>query len=84
MAYYTTTVNTDVEVDIDLDEILEDLSEDELIQLVKERGYVLYKHVDAEVDTCQLAERIIRKMKSKEDCKKDIDSLLYAITGRYV
>lgn len=81
--YYTTTVNTDVEVDIDLDEIFEDLSEDELCALVKERGFVLYKHVDAEVDTHQLADRIIRKMKSKEDYSKDMDKLLYALTGRY-
>lgn len=84
MAYYTTTVNTDIDVDIDLDEIFEDLSEDELIQLVKEKGYVLYKHVDAEVDTHQLADRIILKMKSKADYKKDLDDLLYSLTGRYV
>lgn len=81
--YYTTTVNTDVDVDIDLDEIFEDLTEEELIELVKEKGYVLYKHVDAEVDTHQLADRIIRKMKSKEDYSKDMDNLLYALTGRY-
>ena len=82
--YYTTTVNTDVEVDIDLDEIFEDLTYEELFELVNAKGYSLHKQLDVGVrDVYELANKIILKKKSNEDYSKDMDSLLYALIGRF-
>lgn len=82
--YITSYVDVgEVEVEVSLDEIIDNLSTEELIDILQDKGYNVYKDLVADPDVTSQANRIVLKMKAGEDYSKDLEAMLYYITGKY-
>lgn len=73
----------EVEVEVSLEDVIENMSTEELIDILQDKGYSVYKDLVADPEITTLANRLVLKMKSGEDYSKDLESLLYNITGKY-
>lgn len=69
------TVYTEVEVDVDLD----DFTDDDLIDEMERRG--LGAEI-AESTATELIDRIYQKRRLNQDYNRDLDLLIYQVTGR--
>lgn len=71
------TVYTEVEVDVELD----DFTDDDLIDEMERRGLAAEL---AESTATELIDVIYQKRRLGQDYNRDLDQLIYQVTGRFV
>ena len=71
------TVYTEVEVDVDLD----DFTDDDLIDEMERRGLGAEL---AESTATELIDQIYQKRRLGQDYNRDLDQLIYQVTGRVI
>lgn len=71
------TVYTEVEVDVDL----EDFDDDDLIEEVERRGLGLEI---ADTTGTELVEKIYAKRRLGQDYQRELEELIYVVTGKIV
>jgi hypothetical protein len=71
------TVYTEVEVDVDLD----DFTDDDLIDEMERRGLGAEL---AESTATELIDQIYQKRRLGQDYNRDLDQLIYQVTGRII
>lgn len=71
------TVYTEVEVDVDLD----DFTDDDLIDEMERRGLAAEL---AESTATELIDQIYQKRRLGQDYNRDLDQLIYQVTGRII
>ena len=74
-------VNVNVEVDVD--EVLDDLTDDELIAVLNSRGNSSFKPIGATPEqTKELLEIIYQKRRNGKSYDEELDILIYNVLGR--
>jgi hypothetical protein len=71
------TVYTEVEVDVELD----DFTDDDLIDEMERRGLAAEL---AESTATELIDAIYQKRRLGQDYNRDLDQLIYQVTGKFV
>jgi hypothetical protein len=72
------TIYKDIEVEVDVD--LDDFDDDDLIEEVERRRLEVFATDDAK----ELVEKIYHHRRQGRDYERELDQLLYAVTGKIV
>ena len=74
------TISTSVDVDVDLD----DFEDDDLIDILEERGYFIDGPAVSGSDTTELVKLLHQQRRTGQDYERTLDDLIYQMIGKIV